>query len=130
MPGLTFAQLFGTNATLDLTTPSNPKLVIPLEAIKDDNTLGLTGGLGIANISQITDTTKDAWAAKILYALVLRHYQKHPSDNTDDTNPVYITNGGKRSITRNNVGQFAYQLTLNAYKNDTLGSLIDTDDLT
>ena len=129
MAGLTYAQVFGANATLDTTTPSNPVLQIPLEAIKDDATLGLTDGLGIADISQITDANKDDWAAKILYALVLRHYQKQPADNIDDTNPVYVTNQGKRPITRNSVAQFAYQLVINAYKNDTLGTLVDTDEI-
>ena len=42
--GLTLVQRFGTGTTLDVTTPSAPKLVIPLTALKNTS-----GGGDIAN---------------------------------------------------------------------------------
>jgi hypothetical protein len=130
MPDLTLVQRFGTNATIDTTTPTNPKLVITLKNLQDvSNTGDITDGLGLDDASLITNVNKDQYASKILHALLILNYQKQPIDNTDNTVGVYITNGGKRFVTRNTVNQVEYRLTAQAYKDDSTGILVDPDDI-
>jgi len=130
MPDLTLAQRFGTNATIDTTSPTNPKLVITLTNLQNTAQGGdITGSLGINDATVINNTNKDQYASKILHALLLLSYQKQPIDNTDNTVGIYITNGGKRFVTRNNVNQVEYRLTEATYKADSTGILVDPDDI-
>jgi hypothetical protein len=130
MTDLTLAQRFGTNATIDTTTPTNPKLVITLKNLQDiSNTGDIADGLGLDDATVINDTNKDQYASKILHALLLLNYQKQAVDNNDETVGIYITNGGKRFVTRNSVNQVEYRLTTAAYKSDSTGILVDPDDI-
>jgi hypothetical protein len=131
MADLTLAQRFGTNAAIDTTSPSNPKLVITLKDLQNNTNAGdILNSLGIDNATVINDTNKDQWATKILQALLILNLQKQPTDNNDNTVGIYITNGGKRYTTRNAINQVEYRLTVATYKNDTEGTIVDPDAIT
>ena len=123
MPDLTLIQRFGTNATFNETTKV---LSIDLNDLTD--TGDIINGLGL-DISAITATTIDTYTAKILYTLLLLNFQKQPTENNDDTLPLYISNTGRRSITRNGVAQFGYGLTATAYQTDQVGNVVDPDNM-
>ncbi len=131
MADLTFAQRFGTNATIDTSSPSDPKLVIPLAVLQNvgTGTGEIADGLGIDDATVINDSNKDTYAAKIIQGLILLNYQQQPENNNDETVSVYIVNRGKRGVTRNSVAQFGYELAVTSYKTDTLGTSIDLDDI-
>lgn len=123
MPDLTAAQRFGSSVTFDETTK---KLTIDLNDLTD--TGDFSNGYGL-DISGLTLSNLDSYAAKIFWSLILLSQQNQPENNNDETVSVYITNQGKRSVTRNSVAQFGYQLVATAYKNDTLGTVLDPDDI-
>ena len=123
MPDLTLMQRFGTNATFNETTKV---LSIDLNDLTD--TGDIIDGLGL-DITGITATTIDSYTAKILYSLLLLNFQKQPVENNDDTLPLYISNTGRRSITRNGVAQFGYGLTATAYQTDQVGNVVDPDNM-
>jgi uncharacterized surface anchored protein len=77
----------------------------------------------------MTQANKDEYASKILWALLLKSQASQAADNNDETVKLYVTNQGKRSVTRNNVAQFGYQLVTTAYQNDSLGVTLDPDNL-
>ncbi|MBE9171398.1 hypothetical protein IQ238_29200 [Pleurocapsales cyanobacterium LEGE 06147] len=130
MPDLTLAQRFGTNVTIDTSVANNPKLVITLKDLQDSTNGGdILNGLGIDDATVINDTNKDQWASAILHALVLLSFQKQPTNNNDPTVAIYITNGGKRFLTRDSVNQVEFRLIAAAYKNDSQGLFVDPDDL-
>jgi len=56
MPGLTYTEIFRANATLDTTDIENPKVIIPLDAISNDEILKLEADVGISEISDINDS--------------------------------------------------------------------------
>jgi hypothetical protein len=121
MPDLTLNQRFGSNVTYNNT---NKTLTINLSDLTDSgdivNSLGLDiSGLTAANIEQ--------YASKILYALLLLSFQKQPQTNNDETVSIYITNGGRRELTRNGVSQFSYLLTVNNYTPNNLAPVLDPD---
>ena len=123
MADLTLTQRFGTNATYNDT---NKTLTIDLNDLTDSGDIADSLGL---DISGITSANIDSYSAKILYAIALLNFQQQPVDNNDETNPLYVTNAGRRSITRNGVAQFGYGLTLTAYQTDQIGNLVDPDNL-
>ena len=123
MADLTLIQRFGSNSVYNDT---NKTLTIDLNDLTD--TGDIIDGLGL-DISSLTAANIDQYTGKILYVLILLNYQQQPTDNNDETLPVFITNGGKRSATRNQVSQFLYQLNVGVYINDNFGSIIDPDDL-
>ena len=132
MADLTLAQRFGTNANYNDT---NKTLTIDLNDLTDAG--DITDSLGL-DISGITPANIDSYSAKILYMIAQRlagseiailNFQQQPVDNNDETLPVYVTNVGRRSITRNGVAQFGYGLTLTAYQTDQIGNLIDPDNM-
>ncbi len=123
MPDLTLTQRFGTSATYNDT---NKTITIDLNDLTDAG--DIINGLGL-DISGITSGNIDSYSAKILYAIALLNLQKQPVDNNDETLPVYVTNAGRRSITRNGVSQFGYGLTINAYQTDQIGNLVDPDNM-
>lgn len=123
MPDLTIAKRFGTNATLNET---NKTLTINLTDLASINIGGVQLGLDVSGLSA---TNKDAFASKILWALLLLSQANQAASNNDETVKVYITNQGKRDVTRNNVAQFGFQLVATAYQNDSLGVNLDPDNL-
>ena len=117
------AQRFGSSASFNETSKI---LSIDLNNLISIVIAGVDYGL---DISGITAANIDQYASKILWALLLKSQANQATDNNDETVKIYITNQGKRNVTRNSVAQFAYQLVANAYQNDFLGSTLDPDDM-
>ena len=121
MTDLTLTQRFGTSVSFNATT----KIVsLNLNDLSSIVIGGVDYGL---NATAMTDANKDSYASRILWALLLLSQKNQATDNNDETVSVYVTNQGKRSVTRNSVAQFGYQLVATAYKNDTLGVVLDPD---
>jgi hypothetical protein len=123
MADLTLAQRFGSSVAFDATTKV---LSINLNNLSNITVSGVDVGL---NISAMTTTNKDSYASKILWAIMLLSQANQAADNNDETVKLYLTNGGKRSLTRNSVSQFGYQLVATAYQNDSLGVTLDPDNI-
>ena len=123
MPDLTLAQRFGTNVAFN---PTTKVLSINLADLNSIMMGGVDYGL---NVSAMTDANKDQYASRILWALLLKSQATQAVDNNDETVKLYVTNQGKRSVTRNSVAQFGYQLVATAYQNDSLGVVLDPDNL-
>ncbi|WP_036488036.1 hypothetical protein [Myxosarcina sp. GI1] len=123
MADLTLQQRFGSSVSFDETTKI---LSIDLNNLTD--TGDITTGKGLT-VTGINANTIDANATKILWTLLLLSQQNQPTDNNDETVGLYITNEGKRNVTRNSVSQFGYRLVATAYKNDTLGTTLDPDEI-
>lgn len=123
MTDLTLTQRFGDNVSFN---PTSKVLSIDL---KDLSSITVDGeDLGI-DVGSMTDANKDEYATKILWALLLKSQSNQPEQNNDDTVKLYVTNQGKRTVVRNQVSQFGFQLVATAYKNDTVGTQLDPDDL-
>lgn len=128
---LTLAQRFGTNATIDVTTPSSPKLVISLTDLKPSPDGDLTGAEGIDDVSVINNTNKDEYSDKLFTALFLLSKQNQPAEDNDETVGVYISPPfglNKTFVTRNNVTQQQHFYTINFYTPDNTPGL-DADDV-
>jgi hypothetical protein len=123
MADLTLAQRFGSSVALNATTKV---LSIDLNNLTTITMGSVNYGL---NISALTDANKNDYASKILWSLILLSQANQAADNNDETVKVYVTNQGKRSVTRNNISQFGYQLVATAYQNDSLGVTLDPDNL-
>ena len=123
MPDLTLAQRFGTNVAFN---PTTKVLSINLADLNNIMIAGTDYGL---DVSAMTDANKDGYASRILWALLLKSQATQAADNNDETVKLYVTNQGKRSVTRNSVSQFGYQLVATAYQNDLLGVVLDPDNL-
>ena len=123
MADLTLAQRFGSSVALNTTTKV---LSIDLNNLTTITMGSVNYGL---NISALTDENKNDYASKILWSLILLSQSNQAADNNDETVKLYVTNQGKRSVTRNNVSQFGYQLVATAYQNDSLGVVLDPDNL-
>lgn len=117
------SSLFGSNVTIDETTPSDPKLVITLTDFQDDTNSGdITGGLGLDDATLITDANKDAYAADIMAAISILFRQQIPVDNTDETDGAYIlfdSNFDRAIVTRNGVSQLRFDYTFQFFTPDT-----------
>ena len=123
MADLTLVQRFGSSVAFNETTKV---LSIDLNNLAAINLNGTDVGL---NVSAMTALNKDEFASKILWALLLKSQATQAVDNNDETVKLYMTNQGKRSVTRNSVSQFGYQLTATAYQTDSLGVNLDPDNL-
>jgi hypothetical protein len=123
MADLTLVQRFGTGVTFNETTKV---LSIDLNNLSNITIGGINYGL---NVSTMTAANKDTFSSRILWALLLQTQANQAADNNDETVKLYVTNQGKRSVTRNSVAQFGYQLTATAYQNDSLGVTLDPDNL-
>ncbi len=123
MADLTLNQRFGTNVVFNQT---NKTVTIDLNDLTDAG--DIVNGLGL-DISAMTAANINTYSGKIIYALVLLSFQQQPVDNNDETLPLYVSNAGRRSISRNGVAQFGYGLTVTAYQTDQIGNLIDPDNL-
>ena len=123
MPDLSLAQRFGDNVAFNETTKI---LSIDLNNLSSIIVAGTDYGL---NVSAMTNANKDTYATRILWSLLLKSQSTQPENNTDETVGLYVTNQGKRSIVRNQVAQFGFQLVATAYKNDTVGVTLDPDQI-
>ena len=123
MADLTLNQRFGTNVVFNETSKT---VTIDLNDLTDAG--DIVNGLGL-DISAMTAANIDTYSGRIIYALVLLSFQQQPADNNDETLPLYVSNAGRRSISRNGVAQFGYGLTVTAYQTDQIGNLIDPDNL-
>lgn len=123
--GLSLVQRFGTGTTIDTTTPSNPKLVIPLKALQSSTNNGdITGNLGINDSTTLTSSDAD----KIAAALIRLWVQNQPSEDTNPTIGVYVDPYYRTFETRTGVEQKAYNYTLRVYTLDDGGDY-DLDDV-
>lgn len=121
MADLTLAQRFGSNVAFNETTK-----VVSLN-LNDLSSITVNGeDLGI-DVSGMTAANADTYATRILWALLLRSQSQQPATNNDETVTLYVTNQGKRTVVRNSVSQFGFQLVATAYKNDTVGTQLDPD---
>jgi hypothetical protein len=123
MADLTLIQRFGTGVAFNDTTKI---LSINLSNLSTITIGGIDYGL---NISAMTAANKDSYASKILWSLILLSQANQAADNNDETVKLYVTNQGKRGVTRNSINQFGYQLVATAYQNDSLGVTLDPDNL-
>lgn len=123
MTDLTLPQRFGNDVAFNETTKV---LSIDLNNLSSITVSGVDVGL---DVTGMTDTNKDEYASKIIWSLIQKSQATQAEDNTDETIGVYITNQGKRTISRNGVAQFGYQLVATAYQNDNLGVTIDPDSI-
>ena len=127
--GLSLVQRFGTGTTLDVTTPSAPKLVIPLTALKNTSGGGdIANSQGLDDVSLITNTTKDAYADKIAAALLVLWKQKQAATDDDNTVGLYVGDVFKQFITRNSVDQMSFNYQVAIYIPDPTANL-DPDDV-
>jgi hypothetical protein len=121
MADLTLAQRFGSAVSFNETTKL---LTINLNNLSSIVVGSVDVGL---NISGMTNANKDSYASRIFWALLQLQRVTQPADNNDQTVGVYISNQGKRNVTRNSVSQVGFQLVATAYKNDTEGLDLDPD---
>lgn len=121
------STIFGSNVSVDVTTPTLPLLVINLKDFEDTANGGeITGGVGIDDVTVINTANLDDHASSILTAILIMHQQKQPTDNTVDTNGTYInfdTNFNKAFVTRNSVGQIRYDYTVQVFVPDSVSAL-------
>lgn len=126
------SQIFGSDVSLDETTPSDPYLVIRLSNLEDIVNGGdITTGNGIDDVSLVTSLTLDEYASRIFMGLVLLHLQNQPLENTDDSDGTYVVfdpNFDKSFTTRNNISQIEYNYTVGAYTADSI-PLLDPDNV-
>lgn len=120
MPNLTLQEVFGTGVTFNDTTRS---ITFNLNGLND-------GTIDPVIEDYLIDSTNlENNVGRILWAMVNRLIKLQPSDNIDNERSIYVTNQGKRIVTRNNVSQFAFQLVLNGYANDPFGVEASSADL-
>ena len=121
MADLTLAQRFGNAVSFNATGKTLTLNLNDLSSI-------IVGGedLGI-DVSAMTAENKDAYASRILWAILLLNQANQPENNNDETVGIYVQNQGKRSVVRNQVSQFGFVLAATAYKNDTVGTQLDPD---
>jgi hypothetical protein len=121
MADLTLAQRFGSSVAFNETTKL---LTIDLNNLSSI----IVGGVDLGiNVSAMNNTNKNSYASRIFWALLQLQRAAQPTDNNDQTVGVYLTNQGKRNVTRNSVSQVGFQLVATAYKNDTEGVDLDPD---
>ncbi|MDJ0595988.1 MAG: hypothetical protein QNJ72_39405 [Pleurocapsa sp. MO_226.B13] len=123
MADLTLAQRFGSNVSFNQTAKT---LTISLADLSDAG--DLTNGLGL-DTSGMTTSNQDEYSSKILYSLLQLSLQNQATDNNDETVGVYVTNEGRRNVTRNSFLQLGFRLVATAYQNDPLGVTLDPDNI-
>jgi hypothetical protein len=121
MADLTLAQRFGSAVSFN---ESTKLLTINLNNLSSIVVGGIDVGL---NVSGMTNANKDSYASRILWALLQLQRVTQPADNNDQSVGVYVSNQGKRNVTRNSISQVGFQLVATAYKNDTEGVDLDPD---
>ncbi len=126
---ITATDIYGSGVLVDVTTPTEPKLIINLKNFENTTSGGeITSGLGLDDVSVINAGNIDSFASQIKYALDQMHLQKQPATDTDETNGSYVEAGRKRFATRNNVTQILYEVTTFYYTADSSSDL-DPDNI-
>jgi hypothetical protein len=121
MADLTLVQRFGSGVSFNDT---NKTLTIDLNNLSSIMVGGVDLGI---NVTGMTAANKDTYASRIFWALLQLQRVAQNTDNNDNTVGVYVSNQGKRNVTRNSVAQVGFQLSATAYKNDTEGVDLDPD---
>lgn len=123
MADLTLQQRFGDSVSFD---ESTKVLSIDLNDLSSIIVNGQDLGLDVSNM---TEANANEYASKVLWSLLNKSQSNQPENNTDETVQIYIQNQGKRTVVRNQVSQFGFVLGVTAYKNDTVGTQLDADEL-
>ncbi len=123
MADLTLIQRFGANVSFDETTKV---LSIDLNDLASIDIAGTDVGLDVSGMSA---ANSDEYASRILWSLLQLSQANQAENNNDETVGLYVTNQGKRSVTRNSVAQFGFQLVATAYQNDNIGVTLDPDNI-
>lgn len=123
MAELTLTQRFGSSVAFNATAKT---LTINLADLADSG--DITTGRGL-DVSTMTDANKDTYSSRILWALLSLSEQNQPEANNDENIGVYVTNEGKRNVSRNGVAQFGFRKVATAHINDNLGTTLDPDQI-
>lgn len=123
MPDLTLAARFGSSVAFN---PTSKILSINLNDLASITINGVDYGL---DVSAMTEANKNEYASRILWSLLQKSQSVQPENNNDETVGIYIQNQGKRTVVRNSVSQFGFVLAATAYKNDTVGTNLDPDEI-
>lgn len=107
-------NLFGTGTTLDVSTPSNPVLRIPFNAVS-------------AAANWTTPPTSGTDSAEKWLAAIILQAKAHLATITNDSNDISIDNPFKSTTTRNNVDKVGFSYNLTIYQPDLNGSAPDPD---
>ena len=116
MPDLTLKELFGDSVIYDATSK---EITFSINEIAGQD----------FDTSNVTEANCNKCASKILWALLNHLKNVQPSKNTEPDRGIYITNQGRRTVTRGGVSQFCFQLTVNGYSADTVGTKLPVDNL-
>jgi hypothetical protein len=119
---LTLAQRFGTNAVVDDSVPTAPKLIIELTDLQPSPN-GDIQNRGIDDATLISSTNGNDYADKIFTALFILSKQKQPPEDNDETVGFYINDPFKSITTRNNISQIQFNYAVNFYIPDTTSEL-------
>lgn len=125
--GLTLVQRFGSGAIVDSSTPSDPKLIISLSALKNTADGGdITGDQGLDGV--INSGNANAFADRIFASLFLLSAQNQPATNNADDIGVYIENPRKTFVNRDIQEQIEISYITNFYIAST-GTTLDPDNV-
>ena len=123
------ADLLATNRLGTSVTLNGTSKILSID-LNDFSSITISGvDVGLSDVASITPANLDEYASKIIWALLLFNQQNQPENNNDETVGIYLTNGGKRSVIRNGVAQFGYIFNVTAYQNDSLGVVLDPDNI-
>lgn len=127
--GLSLAQRFGTGVTIDVTTPTAPKLIIDLSDLENTGDGGdITNSQGLDDVGTITALTQDANADKIAAALLVLWKQNQPLTDDDPTIGIMVGDHFKQFVTRGEIDQLGYIYQTSIYTADPTANL-DPDDV-
>ena len=127
--GLSLAQRFGTGVTIDVTTPTAPKLIIDLSDLENTGDCGdITNSQGLDDVGTITALTQDANADKIAAALLVLWKQNQPLTDDDPTIGIMVGDPFKQFVTRGEIDQLGYIYQTSIYTADPTANL-DPDDV-
>ena len=127
--GLSLAQRFGTGVTIDVTTPTAPKLIIDLSDLENTGDGGdITNSQGLDDVGTITALTQDANADKIAAALLVLWKQNQPLTDDDPTIGIMVGDPFKHFVTRGEIDQLGYIYQTSIYTADPTANL-DPDDV-
>ena len=118
MADLTLQEIFGSGASFD---PNGSTITFSLWDVSMEN-----GGFTPDNINA---SNIDEYTSKILWTIIQNVTFIQPENNNEEDRGIYVTNQGKRTVTRNGVAQFAFQLVVTGYTNDTLGVDLSPDEM-
>ncbi len=130
---LTLAQIFGADAIVDDSVPTDPKLVITLTNFQNTGTGNgeIEGGFGLNDATTVSAANADSYSHKLMAAIIMLHNQNQLTTNDDDSVGTYIDYDNatdKRFVTRNEVPQVEYRPSCLIYTDDPTTNY-DPDDV-